>query len=69
MIETLPLVSVITVNYNGIQFLDDCFGSLLNLNYPKEKLEIFMIDNGSLDGSLDYVRENFPTVKIILNNN
>jgi len=67
MKKTLPLVSIITVNYNGKQFLNDCFKSLLNLNYPKNKLEIFMVDNGSVDGSLDCVRKNFPTVKVIIN--
>jgi GT2 family glycosyltransferase/MoaA/NifB/PqqE/SkfB family radical SAM enzyme len=67
MDKKIPLVSIITVNYNGKQFLNDCLGSLLDLNYPKDKLEIFMVDNGSNDGSVDYVKNNFPTVKIILN--
>jgi radical SAM protein with 4Fe4S-binding SPASM domain len=64
----IPLVSVITVNYNGKHLLRDCFESLQNLNYPKTKIEIFMVDNGSVDGSIDYVRNNFPKVKIITNN-
>ena len=67
MKKTLPLVSIITVNYNGKAFLKDCLKSLLNLNYPKKKIEIFMIDNGSVDGSLDYVRKQFPAVKILIN--
>lgn len=66
MRKEMPSVSVITVNYNGKQFLNDCFKSLLNLNYPKNKLEILMVDNGSQDGSLDYVRKKFPTVKVII---
>ena len=68
MNRVLPLVSIITVNYNGKQFLNDCFGSLMNLDYPKNKLEIFMVDNGSADTSLDYVRKKFPKVKIVINN-
>jgi len=62
-----PLVSIIVVNYNGRRFLKDCFSSLLNLNYPKNKLEIIMVDNGSQDGSVTYVRRYFPKVKIIKN--
>ena len=67
MKKTDPLVSIITVNYNGRRFLDGCFKSLLNLNYPKDKLEIFMVDNGSTDDSLQFVRENYPQIKILQN--
>jgi MoaA/NifB/PqqE/SkfB family radical SAM enzyme/GT2 family glycosyltransferase len=67
MKQKLPLVSIVTVNYNGKQFLNDCFKSLLNLNYPKKKIEIFMVDNNSTDGSLEYVRKKFPPVKILIN--
>ncbi len=63
-----PFVSIITVNYNGKRFLEACFESLSNLNYPKDKLEIFMVDNGSNDDSIDYVKNCFPNVKIIVNN-
>jgi len=65
--KKLSLVSIITVNYNGKKFLKDCFDSLYNLNYPKTKLEIIMVDNGSSDGSVEFVKKNFPKVKIILN--
>ena len=67
MKKELPKVSIITVNYNGKKFLNGCFRSLLNLNYPKKKIEIFMVDNGSKDDSLNYVRKKFPSVKIIIN--
>jgi GT2 family glycosyltransferase/glycosyltransferase involved in cell wall biosynthesis len=67
MKDTLPMVSIITVNYNGKKFLKDCLQSLSDMKYPKSKLEIFMVDNGSQDGSIDYVRKNFSSVKIILN--
>jgi len=61
------MVSVIVVNYNGKKFLKDCFESLMNLNYPKSRLEIIMVDNGSTDGSIEFVKENFPKVKILKN--
>lgn len=67
MKKELPLVSVITVNYNGKHFLEDCFESLYNLYYPKDKLEIIMVDNGSSDGSVDYVKNKFYNIKLILN--
>jgi GT2 family glycosyltransferase len=60
-----PSVSVVVVNYNGKRHLKECFESLLNSHYPKEKLEILMVDNNSSDGSLDYVKKNFPNVRIL----
>jgi GT2 family glycosyltransferase len=62
-----PFVSIVTVNYNGKKYLKSLFDSLFELNYPQKKLEIIMVDNGSSDGSLEFVNENFPRVKIIKN--
>src|SRR4030042_480542 len=67
MKKIFPLVSVITVNYNGRRFLAGCFKSLLNLKYPKDKLEIFMVDNNSRDDSVQFVHKNFPEIKVIHN--
>ncbi|MFH1778040.1 MAG: glycosyltransferase [Candidatus Omnitrophota bacterium] len=63
----LPIVSIIVVNFNGKKYLRDCFTSLANLNYPKDKIEIIMVDNGSTDGSLEYTEKHFSEVKIIKN--
>lgn len=63
----LPLVSIIIVNYNGKHFLKNCFDSLQALNYPKNKLEIFMVDNCSGDNSVDYVRRYYSDVKLVEN--
>lgn len=57
------LVSIIVVNYNGLKYCDDCFRSIRELSYPN--YEVIMVDNSSTDGSVDYVRNNFPAVKII----
>lgn len=63
-----PLVSVIIVNYNGKMLLKQCLPSLLQTDYPN--YEIIVVDNGSSDGSTKFVKENFPTVKVIqLNKN
>ena len=62
-----PSVSVIVVNFNGKKYLKDCFKSLFNLSYPKEKLEVIMVDNGSEDGSIEYVKRYCPKVKILKN--
>jgi len=61
----LPSVSVIIVNYNGLEYLKDFFSSLYNTNYPNNLLEIIMVDNISKDGSVDFVKKNFSKVKLI----
>jgi GT2 family glycosyltransferase len=60
-----PLVSVVLVNYNGRDFLEPCLRSLLDQSY--EPLEIILVDNDSTDGSVDYVRTRFPSVRLIDN--
>ncbi len=60
-----PLVSVIIVNWNGRRFLEDCLGSLSKVNYKNS--EIFFVDNASKDDSVDFVKKNYPNIKIIRN--
>lgn len=55
-------VSIIIVNMNGKRFLEDCLRSLADIRIPKE---IILVDNGSTDGSVKYLRENHPTVIVI----
>ncbi|MBU3197401.1 glycosyltransferase [Clostridium algidicarnis] len=62
-----PKISFLIVNYNGKEHLKECFSTLNNLDYPKEKLEYILVDNGSYDDSVEYIKENFPETKIIEN--
>jgi GT2 family glycosyltransferase len=62
---SLPFVSIITVNFNGIFFLKTLFDSIAGLDYPREKLQVIMVDNGSTDGSVSYVKNNCPLVEIL----
>jgi GT2 family glycosyltransferase len=68
MKKGLPFVSIVVTNYNGRRFLKDCLDSLFDLDYPKNKLEVIMVDNGSSDGSLNYVKENYLKVILLENN-
>lgn len=63
----IPKISVIVPNYNDASRLSKCIRSLLDLNYPKEKLEIIIVDNGSKDNSLQVIKE-FP-VKLLMEKN
>ena len=57
-------VSVIVLNFNGKQFLDDCFGSLENQSFDRAHYEILLIDNKSTDGSVAYTKDRWPKVKV-----
>lgn len=60
-----PFVTVIVLNYNGKRFLGNCFSSLGFINYPKSQYEVLLVDNGSTDGSAEFVAKEFPWVRII----
>jgi len=60
-----PRISIIVLNWNGRRHLEDCLTSLEALDYPRDRLEIILSDNGSKDGSADYVRKEFPNVRLV----
>jgi len=65
MLQDLPLVSIVVLNYNGLQHLETCFSSVFKTNYPR--CEVIFVDNGSSDGSVDFVKTNYSSVRIIQN--
>ena len=65
MNDLTPRVSVIIVNYNGLAYLDTCLASVLN--QPYDDYEIIMVDNASKDGSLEYMRQKYPGLTFVAN--
>jgi len=63
----LPRCAVVILNWNGRQHLDGCFESLAALDYPKDRLEVVLVDNGSTDGSLEQMRARHDWVRIVQN--
>ena len=59
----MDLASVIIVNWNGKKFLAECLESLRQQAY--RRFSIILVDNGSNDGSNNFVIRNYPEVKII----
>ena len=57
--------SVIIVNWNGKQYLEQCLPSVLNQTYPH--FEVILVDNGSTDGSVELVEHRFPNVIVVRN--
>ena len=56
-------VTVVIPNWNGERFLDLCLGSLRYQTF--RDFETVVVDNGSTDGSIDFVREHFPDVRVV----
>jgi len=59
-----PKVAVLVLNYNGVNWLKRCLPSLFRTEY--ENLEVWVIDNGSSDDSVDFVRATHPNAEILM---
>lgn len=59
-------VSAIVVNWNGKNYLGKCLQSLKDQTFTD--FELILVDNGSTDGSVEYVEKNFPGFGRILKN-
>ena len=57
-------VSVIVLNWNGMKWLHGCLSSILKQD-TGEDFEVLLVDNGSTDGSVQYVGKRLPNVKIV----
>ncbi|MDB9964301.1 glycosyltransferase family 2 protein [Vicingaceae bacterium] len=59
-------LSVIIVNYNVQYFLENCLNSVCNSSKNIE-FEVIVVDNNSVDGSLEMLKEKFPQTYVIAN--
>jgi GT2 family glycosyltransferase len=62
-LRTQPLISIITVNYNGLALTVELLNSIRNLSY--KNLEVFVVDNASKESPQQYLAEHFPEVTCI----
>ncbi len=59
-----PTVTVVIPNWNGKDVIGKCLNSLQNQTY--KPTEIIVVENGSTDGSAEYITKNYPNVKLII---
>lgn len=60
-------VSIIIVNYNVKDRVDACIDSIYKSNTTNLNIEIFFVDNNSIDGSYEHIKNKYPQVKCIKN--
>ena len=60
-----PKVRAVIVNYDGGAMTLDCLRSLVNSDWPADRLEIVLVDNASIDGVIWEVRDQYPAVTVI----
>jgi GT2 family glycosyltransferase len=58
-----PTFSIIIPHLNGKQHLEECLGSLRRQSFTD--FEVILVDNGSSDGSQEYLRSHFPEVMLL----
>ena len=63
-IKRYPSISIIVPAYNEAKHIGNCLKSILNLDYPKNKLDVTVVVNATTDGTQDIVK-GFNRVKLI----
>ncbi len=57
--------SIIIPNYNGLRFLATCLDALAAQTYPRKLTEVILVDDGSTDDSVSFVRQHYPEVIVV----
>ena len=65
MSNSLAKVSIVIPHWNNVEVLSECLKSIRSSNYSD--FEVIVVDNASTDNSVQYVKSNFPEVKLFEN--
>lgn len=65
-LNRVPEMSIVLVCWNNKAYLEPCLDSLYQSNLDTT-FDVFVVDNGSTDGSQDLLRQKYPDVKLIQN--
>lgn len=58
-----PKISIIILNWNGLNDTIECLSSVMKLDYPN--FEVVVVDNGSTDNSVEVIKKRFSEVTLI----
>jgi GT2 family glycosyltransferase len=60
-------VTVVVVSYDGAHLLPDCLRALAAQDLPEDQMAVWVVDNGSRDGSAELLARDFPWVRVLAN--
>ncbi len=64
--KNVPEATIVIVNWDGKHLLAECLPAVTEaIRYAGGKHEILVVDNGSTDGSVSFVHESFPEVRVL----
>lgn len=58
-------VTIAMPTYNAIHIVQECLAALEVQDYPRSKMQIVVGDNGSTDGTVELIKQDFPSVEIV----
>ena len=58
-------ISVVIPNWNGAALLAECLDSVAAIDYPTDRLEVIVVDDGSTDGSLELMATEYPHIRVV----
>lgn len=64
---SVPFVSIVVLAWNQCDFTVECLASLQQIDYPADRLQIIVVDNGSNDDTAPCICRLYPTVTVIRN--
>ncbi|MFM7125940.1 MAG: glycosyltransferase, partial [Actinomycetota bacterium] len=63
--STHPFIRVVILAFDGADMTLECIESIYGCAWPPDRMEIVLVDNGSLDDVVERTRHRFPEVRII----
>jgi GT2 family glycosyltransferase len=63
--QLMPLISIVIPTYNNLSLLLECLDSVHKLDYPREQLEVIVVDNASTDRTPEAVADRYPHARVI----
>jgi GT2 family glycosyltransferase len=65
--DPAPLVTVVVVSYNGVDLVAPCLEALAAQDLPEGRMQVWVVDNASSDGTQELIEREFPWVRLIAN--